>query len=298
MTDASQTIVAISSHVVRGAIGNRAIVFALETLGFPVWSVPTVILPWHPGHGPATRIKPDEAEFRALLADLAGSKFGSEVRAVISGYMGSVGQVEATAEFVRRMKSVNPSLFYVCDPVIGDVGGLYVKVEIAAAMRTHLLPLADLITPNRFELAWLLDKNFASNDDIVAAVRAPESGLKQVLATSAFAMLKASIGNLYIDNSTAILAEHAQMVHAPNGTGDLTAALFSARILSGSAPEQALQLTTQSVSELLQRTAMRGADELTLALDAACLRRPTATVHMRKIATSIPLRRGPRAFHV
>ena len=49
-------IIVISSHVVRGTVGNRAAVFALETLGHPVWAVPTVILPWHPGHGPSRRI--------------------------------------------------------------------------------------------------------------------------------------------------------------------------------------------------------------------------------------------------
>jgi pyridoxine kinase len=37
------SVIVISSHVVRGSVGNRAAVFALETLGFPVWAVPTVI---------------------------------------------------------------------------------------------------------------------------------------------------------------------------------------------------------------------------------------------------------------
>jgi pyridoxine kinase len=58
MTVSSNAVIVISSHVVRGSVGNRAAVFALETLGHPVWAVPTVILPWHPGHGPAKRIVP------------------------------------------------------------------------------------------------------------------------------------------------------------------------------------------------------------------------------------------------
>jgi pyridoxine kinase len=49
-------ILVISSHVVRGSVGNRAAVFALESLGFPVWAVPTVTLAWHPGQGTAMRI--------------------------------------------------------------------------------------------------------------------------------------------------------------------------------------------------------------------------------------------------
>ena len=79
-------VVAISSHVARGSVGNRAIVFALESLGFPVWSVPTVTLPWHPGHGPAPRIVPDGATFavgshdnKIYLYDARGGRF--ELRA-------------------------------------------------------------------------------------------------------------------------------------------------------------------------------------------------------------------------
>ncbi|MBE0694401.1 MAG: pyridoxal kinase, partial [Aquamicrobium sp.] len=43
---APRAVIVISSHVARGTVGNRAAVFALETLGLPVWAVPTVILPW------------------------------------------------------------------------------------------------------------------------------------------------------------------------------------------------------------------------------------------------------------
>ena len=34
-----RAVIVISSHVARGSVGNRAAVFALETLGFPVWAV-------------------------------------------------------------------------------------------------------------------------------------------------------------------------------------------------------------------------------------------------------------------
>ena len=65
--DAPRAVIVVSSHVVRGSVGNRAAVFALETLGFPVWAVPTVILPWHPGHSRATRIVPPSDAFAALM---------------------------------------------------------------------------------------------------------------------------------------------------------------------------------------------------------------------------------------
>ena len=82
-------VIAISSHVVRGSVGNRAAVFALETLGHPVWSLPTVLMPWHPGHGPSTRMLiPDESFSRAIDDLIASPKLG-EVKAVLTGYFGS-----------------------------------------------------------------------------------------------------------------------------------------------------------------------------------------------------------------
>ncbi|MBN9136888.1 MAG: pyridoxal kinase, partial [Phyllobacterium sp.] len=82
----SNAVIVISSHVVRGSVGNRAAVFALETLGHPVWAVPTVVLPWHPGHGPAKRIVPEPQQFDDLIADLERAPWLGEVRAIMTGY--------------------------------------------------------------------------------------------------------------------------------------------------------------------------------------------------------------------
>ncbi|TIT74433.1 MAG: pyridoxal kinase, partial [Mesorhizobium sp.] len=134
-TDAPRAVIVISSHVARGSVGNRAAVFALETLGFPVWAVPTVILPWHPGHSRATRIVPPLDQFRALLADLERAPWLGEVRAVLSGYLGEAGQAEAVASLVAAVKAKTPGALYVCDPVMGDSGGLYVPEPTAVALR-------------------------------------------------------------------------------------------------------------------------------------------------------------------
>src|SRR5690606_9861359 len=95
------TVIVISSHVVRGSVGNRAAVFALETLGFPVWAVPTVVLPWHPGHGvpgaPAGRIVPPAEEFSRLMQDLQRAPWLGEVGAVLTGYLGHPEQAAAVA---------------------------------------------------------------------------------------------------------------------------------------------------------------------------------------------------------
>src|SRR5215207_193786 len=121
-----RAVIVVSSHVARGSVGNRAAVFALETIGHPVWAVPTVILPWHPGHGRATRIVPDPVQFAALMMDLENARWLGEVGAVLSGYLGEARQAVAVAALVAAVRARNPNAVYVCDPVMGDSGGLYV----------------------------------------------------------------------------------------------------------------------------------------------------------------------------
>jgi pyridoxine kinase len=278
---ASGAVIVISSHVIRGSVGNRAAVFALETLGYPVWAVPTVILPWHPGHGPSTRITVSEGDFNSLIDDLIRAPWTGEVRAVLSGYLGAAYQAEGVARLVGALREKNPDLFYACDPVMGDAGGLYVPEATAIAMRDRLLPLASLATPNRFELSWLCGVPLETNAAILEA--ALSLGPSRMLVSSAIPMMHGSTGNLYLSGNHALLAEPRLIDNPPKGTGDLLAALFVARLLEGLKEERALQLATASVFEIIARTGKRGADELTLERDASSLATPMAMVQMRRL---------------
>lgn len=278
---APRAVIVVSSHVARGSVGNRAAVFALETLGHPVWAVPTVILPWHPGHGRATRIVPPTEQFAALMADLERAPWLGEVAAVLSGYLGEPGQVEAVASLVRAVKARNAQALYVCDPVIGDSGGLYVAEALAAGIRDTLLPLADIATPNRYELEWLTGTSLEDmRATMSAALAAPPATM---LVTSAPAMMASGTGNLLVTASQAMLAEHRIVESPPNGLGDLTAAVFLARLLGGQPMAKALQTTTASVYEILARTSRRGGDELQLETDAQSLSHPMAQVELRTL---------------
>jgi pyridoxine kinase len=280
--DNKPAVIAISSHVARGSVGNRAAVFALEVLGHNVWAVPTVTLPWHPGHGKATRIVASAEEFSALLEDLGNAQWLSEVGGVLSGYLGDHRQATAIAKLVETIKAKNPDVIYACDPVIGDSNGLYVSEVTAAAIRDILVPIADLITPNRFELAWLCQhSDFASNDEILAA--AQKLGRPLTLVTSAISMMRNSTGNILLSGKSALLVEHTMIENPPNGLGDLTSALFLARMLEKLPMDKALQKVTSSVFEILSRAHRRNADELMLETDSGSLVRPMAMVQMRNL---------------
>ncbi len=279
--DQPKGVIVISSHVARGSVGNRAAVFALETLGHPVWAVPTVILPWHPGHGRATRIVPEPEKFAALMKDLEGARWLDEVGAVLSGYLGDASQAKAVASLVRAVRAKNPRAVYVCDPVMGDSGGLYVPVDVATAIRDELVPIADVATPNRFELEWMSGAKLDDTKAVIAA--ALDAGPSTMLVTSAPAMLAGSTGNLLLTPSEALLAEHRIIDKPPNGLGDLTGAVYLARLLAGQPAAKALQSTTATVFEILARTAKRGADELQLETDSQSLSHPMAMVQLRHL---------------
>lgn len=275
-------VIVISSHVVRGSVGNRAAVFALETLGHPVWALPTIVLPWHPGHGPSTRLGFPDDDFDRAIDDLIKAPWLGEVSAILSGYFGSPRQPAAVQRLVEAAKQRNPDLLYVCDPVMGDLGGLYIPIETACAIRDRLIPLADIATPNRYELQWIAGGvELASNQAIIDA--ALTLGPKRMLVTSAVPMMAGGTGNLLLSGRSALLAEHRLIDKPPNGLGDLLAAVFLARLLDGLDEERALQTATASVFEILARTVKRGGDELALESDSSSLSTPMAMVQIRHL---------------
>lgn len=280
-------IVCISSHVARGAVGNRSTVFALESFGFPVWSVPTVLLPFHPGHGRATRIEPDPNQFANFLADLSNAKWTGEIGAVMTGYMANARQASEVADFISALRRKVPNLLYLCDPVIGDHGGLYVAQETAAAIRDLLLPLADIATPNRHELAWLAGTPpLETARDAIAAAR--RLGPARVVVTSTTAFMRGNIANLLVGADGAWMAEHRLVDGPANGGGDMFAALFLANLLQGMGGPDALARATAAIHEAIARAAARGSDELMPPADRASLMRPAARVELRNLAE--PLR--------
>ncbi|MGI9356102.1 MAG: pyridoxal kinase [Rhizobiaceae bacterium] len=283
-------IIVISSHVVRGTVGTRAAAFALEVIGFPVWTVPTITLPWHPGHaavaGLGERIVAPDAKFSTMLDQLATSPWIDEVGGVLSGYLGSASQAASVARLVKRVKAVNPEAVFALDPVIGDHGRLYVPEEQAEAIRNEILPLADIAAPNPFELQWLAGTDEDPTNEALCAI-ARSLGPETVIVTSAEGMMRNHIGNLMLSEGKALLAEHPRFENVPNGLGDLTAALMLAYRLNGQEPEDMLRLATATVYEVMRAATLAGAQELTLERNLDSLLRPSAQIKTRTLFSTV-----------
>lgn len=283
-------VLVVSSHVVRGAVGARA-AFALERLGHRTWTLPTVILPWHPGHGAGRRIVPAAEDFAALAADLARAPWLGEIGAVLTGYLGDAAEAAPVAALIAAVKAANPAALVVVDPVCGDEAGRYVPEAVVAALRDVLLPLADVATPNRFELGLLAGRPV---DDLAAVVEAARTlGPPTVVVTSAPAMMRGKIAVAAVTAADALVAEHPRVERAPSGTGDLFAAMLAARLLAGAPLETALAGAASTTFEIVARSAKAGDDELRLAAEQAAIQRPTAMVDVRRFAAPAPRRPAP-----
>jgi pyridoxine kinase len=255
-------VLVVNSQVARGSVGGRASVSVLERLGFPVWFIPTVLFAWHAGHGRSTRIAPGADEFRALLADLATSPKLAEVGAVFTGYFGDTRQIDEAATLVTAVKRANPQALYLCDPIIGDSGGLFQPAAIAEAIRDRLLPLAGIATPNRYELLWNTGTEAGDNAALASAARRLRP--REVVVTSAFAG-PGSIGNLCVGPDDTYLATHRLSPSVPHGTGDFLAPAYLGYRLDGCSPAEALDRATAATLCMIDAAAETGADELPLA---------------------------------
>ena len=264
-------VLSIQSEVAFGHVGNAAARFALQRLGVDVMALPTVMFSNHPGHGGRRGEATAAAALDALVTGLEERGFLDEVDAVISGYLGDAAQAAVVRRAVGAVKARNAKALYVLDPVFGDEGGAYAKPGIAEAMARELLPLADIVTPNRFELASLTSRRIEGAADAAAAARL--LGRPLVLATSAPAP-EGRIGTMAVGPRESFLVTTRRVDHPPSGTGDLLAALFLARRLKGADIADALTLAVASVDHMIRAALKGGFGEMPLAADQHALVEP------------------------
>lgn len=255
------TVLCFSSQVARGFVGGSATRLALEHQGHECWLLPTVVLSNHPGHERFAGEQVPVGRLRAMFEALQANGWLADVDALVLGYMPSTEHVTYVAGAVEQARKDNPNLICLCDPIIGDdPGGLYVDEDIASAIRGELLPIADITTPNRFELEWLAGKS-AKVAKTAKAVSA-SLGPKSVLVTSLTGKDPQSLVNLLTSDKETSVTTVSKRKFAPHGAGDLMAALYLSNLLSGKTPAEALGYATGGVEEALEES--DGSDELRL----------------------------------
>ena len=262
------TVLSIQSAVAYGHVGNSAAVFPLQRIGVEVLPVYTVNFSNHTGYGAwrGPLIAPEDV--REVITGIEERGVLGEIDAVLSGYQGGEGIGDVIIDAVARVKAANPNAVYACDPVMGNAkSGCFVAPAIPVLLRDRVVPVADIITPNQFELGFLTGTEPDTLESTLASVDAARAmGPNTVLVTSVERPDRedGTIEMLAVDDKGAWLVATPHLPMKANGSGDVTAALFTAHYVETGDAKVALERTVSSVYELLRLTLESGARELQL----------------------------------
>jgi len=261
-------ILSIQSAVAYGHVGNSAAVFPLQRIGVEVLPVYTVNFSNHTGYGAWRGPLIDPADVREVLAGVEDRGVFPEIDVVLSGYQGGEGIADVILDAVARVKAANPNAVYACDPVMGNArSGCFVAPAIPDLLRDRVVPAADIVTPNQFELGYLTRTEPDTLESTLASVDlVRETGPRTVLVTSVERpdREEGTIEMLAVDDAGAWIVQTPLLPMKANGSGDVTAALFTAHYRATGEAAAALARTTSSVFDLLSLTHESGQRELQL----------------------------------
>ncbi|XP_044505394.1 pyridoxal kinase isoform X2 [Mangifera indica] len=157
-------VLSIQSHTVQGYVGNKSAVFPLQLLGYDVDPINSVQFSNHTGYPTFKGQVLNGQQLWELLEGLEANDLLYYTH-LLTGYIGSVSFLNTVLKVVEKLRSVNPNLIYVCDPVMGDEGKLYVPAELVLVYREKVVPAASMLTPNQFEAEQLTGLRIVSETD-------------------------------------------------------------------------------------------------------------------------------------
>jgi pyridoxine kinase len=261
-------ILSIQSAVAYGHVGNSAAVFPLQRIGVEVMPVYTVNFSNHTGYGAWRGPLIDPADVREVIRGIEDRGAFPQVDVVLSGYQGGEGIADVILDAVARVKAANPDAIYACDPVMGNAkSGCFVAPAIPDLLRDRVVPAADIITPNQFELGYLTNTEpYTLEATLESADLARAMGPRTVLVTSVERpdREEGTIEMLAVTDEGAWIVQTPMLPMKANGSGDVTAALFTAHYRSTGDAALALARSTSSVFDLLTATHESGERELQL----------------------------------
>ena len=245
-------VLSIHSSVTVGFVGNNVVGPVLTALGLAPLPVPTVMLAAHPGYGRRVGGAVPDAIVQDILTGLGDMTDIGEITGVVSGYLGSVGQVDAIAGLVDSWRRAGSGT-YILDPVLGDAGRLYLPEELARAMVAKLLPRADIITPNSFELGFLAGAPVSDRQSAQAAATSliGTQDLAAVIATG-IDDGPSGVGDLLVtrDGKTC-WCEAGSNGRNVAGGGDLLTAILAGLTARGAALEPAFRMASRTAQEII-----------------------------------------------
>src|SRR4051812_9063141 len=180
------------------------------------------------------------AQIDAVFSDLA-------VGAVKIGMVAQPANIDAIRAGLKRWSPKHVGL----DPVmVGRSGGRRLAAEAVGALRTKLIPLASVITPNLPEAAALLDEAVATDEAAVAdqGRRLLAMGCRAVLIKGGHGQGAESTDYLIDANGTIVLAAPRIATRNTHGTGCSLSSAIAAGLAKGDAMETAIRTAKAWIS--------------------------------------------------
>ncbi|AIT09779.1 pyridoxal kinase [Candidatus Francisella endociliophora] len=268
-------VLSIQSHVAYGYAGNKAAVFPMQKLGIEVSPIYTVQLSNHTQYDYFNGSFFNSQDIQNVIDGLITNGFLAKHNAILSGYIGNLEIAKVIANTVKELKKSNHRSIYCCDPVFGDkyddddLGHIFASKDHPNIFLKHLLPLADIITPNLFELSILSDTKINSYNDIAKACYKliEKTGNKDqiIIVTSvSFEKNKTGIAIYRRGNFSHIESQKYKVQPKVSGSGDITAAMFLSYILKGKSLDDTLKAVTICLDGIFKTTHELNTDELAL----------------------------------
>lgn len=253
-------VLILGSHVASSRVGGSAISFALTLSPFEIEPihVPTTLFGRHPGLGAPGGGPVSDAHFSGMLEGIAASGLFAGIDGVMTNYFASAQQVAIAGQAIDAIKAANPQAIILVDPVMGDAPhGLYVSEAIARAIVSDLIPRADILTPNVWELGAMTGFEIGDEASMIGAAR---SLGKPVLVTSF--CRDDQIGCLLVDGEQSVAALKHNVEAVPKGTGDLLAAYFLGHVLNRVPLPQAMGQAVDGVAHVIAASVDWGTSDL------------------------------------
>lgn len=182
-----------------------------------------------------------------------------QFQAIYSGFLGSERQIDMVADFIRTFR--REDTIVVVDPVMGDDGRAYQTYTPAMCdgMR-RLAELADVVTPNLTEAAFLLNRDYTSLDRSKEGLRRLTEELslegRRSVALTGASLSPGKTGAMCFDARTGAthVVQTDFIVHPLHGTGDVFASVLTGGLLRGRSLAEAAEQAVEFIRACAVRT--------------------------------------------
>lgn len=239
----------------------------LSVMGVQCCPLPTAFLSTHTGGFEGFTFLDMTEELPRAAAHW--KSLGLRFQAIYSGFLGSERQIGIVADFIRDFREEDTLV--VVDPVMGDDGQAYQTYTPAmCAGMARLAELADVITPNLTEAAFLLGREYhtlldggrALHDEgaLRDLVKALSLDGKRSVALTGAALSPGQTGAMCFDALTgeaeAVQAEF--VAHPLHGTGDIFASVLTGGLIRGESLRDAAARAVDFIHSCAVRTVDQG----------------------------------------